>query len=201
MAECDGEAQSIGLTTSATNVIGFGETLQQRISHLERLEICRTRLLPRDILDLHLSSHGLSNWKITRSVKGIGVLIERRWVLERWSIFGIWQYPIVLGQYTTYPGVWPTMGLEVAQLGLSAGADDIGSTMMEENVVSASGTTRTSVDEHELRRIITTAGYLPKREILITILSKRANLLSDPNLSLQIGHILVSKFSRPCVER
>ena len=58
---------------------------------------------------------------------------------------------------------WPTMGLEVAQLGLTAGADDIGSTMMEENVVSASGTTRTSVDEHELRRIITTAGYLPKK--------------------------------------
>ena len=55
------------------------------------------------------------------------------------------------------------MGLEVAQLGLTAGADDIGSTMMEENVVSASGTTRTSVDEHELRRIIISAGYLPRK--------------------------------------
>ena len=55
------------------------------------------------------------------------------------------------------------MGLEIAQLGLCAGADDIGSTMMEENVVSASGTTRTSVDEQELRRIIKSAGFTPKK--------------------------------------
>ena len=36
---------------------------------------------------------------------------------------------------------WPTMGMGIAQMALLAGADDAGSTMMEENVVSASGTT------------------------------------------------------------
>ena len=99
------EAQSIGLTTSATNVIGFGETLQQRILHLRRLEIYRTKLLPRDILDSPLSSRGLSNWKITRSVKGIGAPIERRWGWSSRISSAFGYISIVLGQYTTYPSV------------------------------------------------------------------------------------------------
>ena len=44
---------------------------------------------------------------------------------------------------------WPTMGIHVAQMALLAGADDAGSTMMEENVVSASGTSKLDATEHE----------------------------------------------------
>ena len=88
---------------------------------------------------------------------------RRRWGWSSGISSAFGNIPIVLGQYTTYSSLLAYNGLEVAQLGLSAGADDIGSTMMEENVVSASGTTRTSVDEHELRRIITNAGYLPRK--------------------------------------
>ena len=53
------------------------------------------------------------------------------------------------------------MGLEVAQIALSAGADDIGSTMMEENVVSASGTTKTMATVEELQRAILQSGFIP----------------------------------------
>ena len=56
---------------------------------------------------------------------------------------------------------WPTMGMEVAQLALFAGADDAGSTMMEENVVSASGTTKTGASIDELRTMIASAGFIP----------------------------------------
>ena len=56
---------------------------------------------------------------------------------------------------------WPTMGMEVAQLALFAGADDAGSTMMEENVVSASGTTKTGASIDELRTMIVSAGFIP----------------------------------------
>ena len=56
---------------------------------------------------------------------------------------------------------WPTMGLEVAQIALSAGADDIGSTMMEENVVSASGTTKTMASVDELEMAIVQSGFVP----------------------------------------
>ena len=59
---------------------------------------------------------------------------------------------------------WPTMGLEIAQLALTGGADDAGSTMMEENVVSASGTSKTMASEIELQKIILRSGYTPRKE-------------------------------------
>ena len=55
------------------------------------------------------------------------------------------------------------MGMGVAQMALLAGADDAGSTMMEENVVSASGTTKFSATEYELQLSITRAGFMPVR--------------------------------------
>jgi cyclic dehypoxanthinyl futalosine synthase len=56
---------------------------------------------------------------------------------------------------------WPTMGLGVAQMAILAGADDAGSTMMEENVVSASGTKKVLAKEEELQESIIRAGFNP----------------------------------------
>ena len=56
---------------------------------------------------------------------------------------------------------WPTMGLGVAQMALLSGANDAGSTMMEENVVSASGTSKISASEVELQNTIIRAGFVP----------------------------------------
>tara|TARA_B110000196_G_C21066664_1_gene625249 strand:- start:812 stop:1267 length:456 start_codon:yes stop_codon:yes gene_type:complete len=56
---------------------------------------------------------------------------------------------------------WPTMGLGVAQMAILAGADDAGSTMMEENVVSASGTQKRLAKEEELQESIVRAGFSP----------------------------------------
>ena len=53
------------------------------------------------------------------------------------------------------------MGLGVAQMAILAGADDAGSTMMEENVVSASGTKKTLAKEEELQMSIIRAGFSP----------------------------------------
>ena len=55
------------------------------------------------------------------------------------------------------------MGMAVAQMALLAGADDAGSTMMEENVVSASGTSKLDATEHELQSSIVRAGFSPQR--------------------------------------
>jgi cyclic dehypoxanthinyl futalosine synthase len=58
---------------------------------------------------------------------------------------------------------WPTMGIKTAQLALFGGANDVGSTMMEENVVSASGTTKFQASERELQDVILRAGFTPQR--------------------------------------
>ena len=69
---------------------------------------------------------------------------------------------------------WPTMGLSIAQMALLGGADDAGSTMMEENVVSASGTEKMSASEVELQQTIIRAGFIPVRR------NSRYELLQTP---------------------
>jgi cyclic dehypoxanthinyl futalosine synthase len=57
---------------------------------------------------------------------------------------------------------WVTMGPKIGQLALFFGANDMGSVMMEENVVSAAGTTY-RLDEAEIRRLIADAGWTPQQ--------------------------------------
>ena len=75
---------------------------------------------------------------------------------------------------------WPTMGTKVAQMALFAGADDIGSTMMEENVVSSSGTKKTSASERELQLLISRAGFIPVKR------DSDYNLLETDTIELEI---------------
>ena len=63
---------------------------------------------------------------------------------------------------------WVTQGLKVLQLGLRFGGNDVGSVMLEENVVKAAGTSNCTTEE-ELRRIIRDAGFRPaQRDTLYT---------------------------------
>ena len=56
-----------------------------------------------------------------------------------------------------------TQGLKTCQLGLRFGGNDVGSIMIEENVVSAPRARTISASEEELRRIIRDAGFVPKQ--------------------------------------
>ena len=159
-----GEAQEIGLTTSATNVFGFGETNLDRVMHMEQIRI--------------LQDNAIQNGKI-----GFTSFIAWPVQLENNS-FGRrnrGQHRIELGataqEYLRHIAIsrlffdnidhiqasWPTMGLGVAQMAMLAGADDAGSTMMEENVVSASGTKKTEALETEIQNSIIRAGFLPQK--------------------------------------
>jgi cyclic dehypoxanthinyl futalosine synthase len=57
---------------------------------------------------------------------------------------------------------WVTQGLKTCQVGLRFGGNDVGSIMIEENVVSAAGA-RNHASEEELRRLIRDAGFVPKQ--------------------------------------
>ena len=78
-------------------------------------------------------------------------------------------------------GSWPTMGLDIAQMALLGGADDVGSTMMEENVVSASGTEKTCALETELQETVRRAGFEPIRR------DSDYNLLETPFVSPDVS--------------
>ena len=178
------EAQSIGLTTSATNVIGFGETLQQRISHLEKIRDLQDKAIAKGYtgftsfiawpVQLENNTFGKRNRGTNRTEMGAGAVeYLRHLAISR----------LYLDNIPHIQASWPTMGLEVAQLGLTAGADDIGSTMMEENVVSASGTEKMEASESELQNAILRAGFLPQRR------NSRYDLLNTPEPEIKLADL------------
>ena len=158
------EAQLLGLTTSATNVIGFGETNADRVQHLHRIREQQGEIrllgLPGFTsfiawpVQLETNTFGKRNRGQNKFERGAGSTEYLRHVaIAR----------LFLDNVDHIQASWPTMGMGIAQMALLAGADDAGSTMMEENVVSASGTTKFSATEYELQLSIQRAGFIPKR--------------------------------------
>lgn len=152
-------AQRLGLATSASMVIGFGESMDQRMSHLMRV---------RELQDEAGSSHGngftaFIMWTAQFENTSLGFSRQRHVLgagreeyLRHLAICRL-----VLDNFDHLQASWPTMGPEVTREALHFGADDYGSTMLEENVVSAAGTTRTRMDAAEIRRHIRAAGFIP----------------------------------------
>jgi cyclic dehypoxanthinyl futalosine synthase len=152
-------AQRLGLTTSSTQVIGFGEELRHRLAHMERLREHQDRALAEHgngftafiswTVQLENNSMGASRHRTNFGTGGQGYL--RHLAIGR----------IYLDNIPHHQASWPTQGVKLAQVGLDYGADDFGSTMLEENVVSSAGTKLRSVAELELQRGIADAGFTP----------------------------------------
>ncbi|MBT5254551.1 MAG: CofH family radical SAM protein [Euryarchaeota archaeon] len=158
------EAQSLGLTTSATNVFGFGEGAAERVEHMRKLRQLQDHSLEKYSIgftsfiawpvQLEVNSFGRRNRGQNKFELGAGSSEYLRHVAVSRLFFD---------NIENIQSSWPTMGISVAQMALLGGANDIGSTMMEENVVSASGTTKLSASEEELQDVILRAGFRPKR--------------------------------------
>ena len=158
------EAQDLQLTTSATNVFGFGEKTRDRVEHMNRIRDLQDSSLKRNgngftsfiswPVQLENNSFGRRNRGANRIELGSGPIEYLRQVAVSRLFFD---------NILHIQASWPTMGLDVAQIAIDAGADDIGSTMMEENVVSASGTTKVLASESELQRAIIRSGHQPKK--------------------------------------
>jgi cyclic dehypoxanthinyl futalosine synthase len=145
------EAHRQGMKTSVTMMYGLGESNADRIEHLFRVREVQARtggftaficwpLQPE-------GTPGMSHYRKTDAVTYLRTLAISR---------------IVLGNVPNIQSSWVTMGHKVGQVALRFGANDYGSLMMEENVVSAAGTThRTTLAEIE--RLIGDAGYRPRR--------------------------------------
>jgi cyclic dehypoxanthinyl futalosine synthase len=69
---------------------------------------------------------------------------------------------IFLDNFDNLQSSWVTQGPKVGQMALYYGANDMGSTMLEENVVRAAGTVH-CLNEEDIRRIITDSGFKPQR--------------------------------------
>ena len=158
------EAQHLELTTSATNVIGFGESNLHRILHMDRIR----KLQDRSLEDGLIGFTSFIAWPVQLENNTFGKRNKGQNKIELGAGAHEYLRHVAISRlfFDNIPHIqasWPTMGMGVAQLALFAGADDAGSTMMEENVVSASGTTKTLAGEDELQKIILRAGFKPQK--------------------------------------
>ncbi|MFN7971465.1 MAG: CofH family radical SAM protein [Acidobacteriota bacterium] len=152
-------AQSLGLVTTASMVIGFGETIDHRLSHLGRI---------RDLEDASRKAHGQGftafiSWTAQLKHNSLGrssrVLDMGATAFEYLKVLALSR--LYLDNFAHIATSWPTLGEKIAEVSLLMGADDFGSTMLEENVVSASGTTRTSMSVADIQRHVRNAGFTP----------------------------------------
>ena len=120
-------AHSIGMESTATMVIGFGETMAQRIAHMEKI---------RQLQEETGGFRAFITWTFQPGHTALGGEKTSAWdYMKTLAVTRLYMDNIAHIQ-----GSWVTQGERIGQLTLGFGADDLGSIMLEENVVRAAGT-------------------------------------------------------------
>lgn len=143
------QAHQAGLRTTATMMYGTVETVDERLEHLFRL---------REVQDETGGFTAFIAWSYQPEhtelggTEATGIDYLRTLALSR----------LVLDNFDNLQSSWVTQGGKVGQLSLAYGANDMGSVMIEENVVRAAGA-EYCMDEFEVVRNIESAGFTAKR--------------------------------------
>jgi len=143
-------AHKLGMRTTATMMFGVGETYEHRINHFQAVYDLQeetggfTAFIPWTFQPKHTALGG-RGWDEATSVEYLKTLAISR---------------LYLSNILNVQSSWVTQGLKVCQMGLRFGGNDVGSVMLEENVVKAAGTSNCTTEE-ELRRMIRDAGFRP----------------------------------------
>jgi cyclic dehypoxanthinyl futalosine synthase len=158
-------AHRAGLRTTATMMYGTVETIDERLQHLFRL---------RDLQDETGGFTAFITWSFQPDhterggTEATGVEYLRTLAIAR----------LVLDNFDNLQASWVTQGGKVGQLSLAFGANDMGSVMIEENVVRAAGATY-CMDEVEIVRNVEDAGFFAKRR------NMHYQILGDPIFRMQ----------------
>lgn len=142
-------AHRLGLNSSATMMFGHVETIEDRVEHLERLRAQQDA--SKGFTAFICWTFQAENTKLRAPAVGANEYLRTQ-ALSR----------IYLDNFPNVQSSWVTQGPEIGQVALKYGANDLGSIMIEENVVSQAGTTfRMGVDD--MRRLISQLGYEPRQ--------------------------------------
>jgi cyclic dehypoxanthinyl futalosine synthase len=145
-------AHALGLRTTATMMFGCGETIEQRMNHFD---------IVRRIQEDTGGFTAFIPWSFQRENTSLGRFIkEEATGVEYLKTLAVSR--LYLENILNIQSSWVTPGLKTCQVGLRFGGNDVGSIMIEENVVSAAGAHHRATEE-ELRRLIRDAGFIPKQ--------------------------------------
>lgn len=148
--ECMRTASSLGIRSTASMMFGHVETIEDRVEHLGRI---------RDLQDECVPFRAFITWNFQPEdtnlpipVKASGFDYLRTVAVSRLFLDNVDNLQVSI----------LTQGPKIAQAALKYGANDFGSVMIEENVVSAAGN-KFILSAEEFERLIRSAGYVPKR--------------------------------------
>jgi cyclic dehypoxanthinyl futalosine synthase len=143
---------AVGLRSTATMMFGTGETIEQRMNHFD---------IVRQMQEETGGFTAFIPWSFQRENTSLGRFVkEEATAVEYLKMLALSR--LYLENILNIQSSWVTPGLKTCQLGLRFGGNDVGSIMIEENVVSAAGAHNRATEE-ELRRLIRDAGFIPKQ--------------------------------------
>jgi len=143
------KAHQLGLKTTATMMFGHVETLSERIVHLEKI---------RSLQDETGGFTAFIPWTFQPG----NTQIRAKEASSNEYLKFLALSRLYLDNIPNIQASWVTQGLKIGQLALLWGANDFGSTMIEENVVAAAGVSF-KMPEEELRALIRAAGFIPRK--------------------------------------
>ena len=141
-----------GMRTTATMMFGQNETFDERIEHLERI---------REVQDRTGGFTAFIPWTFQPS----NTQLDRTEVSSVEYLKFLALSRLFLDNVDNIQASWVTQGPMIGQLALKWGANDFGSTMIDENVVAAAGV-HFKLPEEELRRLVEDAGFQPRRRTM-----------------------------------
>jgi len=144
------QAHRNGLRTSATMMYGMGEAVETRVEHFQRV---------RDLQDETGGFTAFISWTFQHEHTDMPEVPET-YAEEYLRTLAVSR--LFLDNVVHFQTSWVTQGKKIGQVALAFGADDMGSIMIEENVVSSAGTSYT-MSQDEMEHLIEAAGYTPRQ--------------------------------------
>jgi cyclic dehypoxanthinyl futalosine synthase len=172
----------VGLRSTATMMFGIGDKIEHRVRHLQRI---------RDLQDETGGFTAFISWTFQRENTALGRKItEEPTGIDYLKMVAVSR--LYLDNIQHIQSSWLTQGLRTGQTALRFGADDMGSIMIEENVVSAAGAD-TQANEKELRYQISEAGFVPQqRDILYEYVNRENVETLDARKSMPLKQLSVA---------
>ncbi len=172
----------VGLRSTATMMFGIGDNVSHRVKHLQRI---------RDVQDETGGFTAFIPWTFQRENTALGRKItEEPTGIDYLKMVSVSR--LFLDNVQHIQSSWLTQGLRLGQTALRFGADDMGSIMIEENVVSAAGANN-EANEKELRYQISEAGFTPQqRDILYEYVDRKNTEKLDERNSMLLKQLSVA---------
>jgi len=182
----------VGLISTGTMMFGIGDKIEHRVRHLERIRQAQDEALANKAIDPKYGEFtAFIPWTFQRENTALGRKItEEPTGIDYLQMVAVSR--LFLDNVQHIQASWLTQGLKLGQTALRFGADDMGSIMIEENVVSAAGA-HVEANERDLRYQIREAGFTPQqRDILYNYITREDIDDLDKSDSMKLKQLSVA---------